>query len=200
MSIFFVIMVIGFNFFLRTQRLTHLAESEARMQMYARQAMTIITKELRQVTDYKELKIADEDKTFKAKNIIFVRPTQGDLGKFTMVRYWYEKDNKGVFSLYRAERANGTQSTFINEDFEVDPFDSGDRQTYKIRPLIKDASIIDPGEFSYFAQSPAPNRHEITIQLYTAIYGVKEGSATGEMEVKRTFNIDTTVYARNLDK
>lgn len=200
MSIFLVIMMIGFNFFLRSQRLTQLAESEAKMQMYARQAMTIITKELRQATDYDEITELDpDDQTPEAKNIIFIRPTQGQTDQFTMVRYWYERDTKGVFSLYRAEKTNGDKPRGIDADFDPDPFTASDRTTYKIRPLIKDASIIDPGEYSYFSQDPDDKR-EITVQLYTAIYGVKEGSANGEMEVKRVFNIDTKVYARNLNE
>ena len=197
MTIFLVVLMIGFNFFLRSQRLTQLAESEAKMQMYARQAMTIITKELRQASDYKE-KFDIGDPTSEAKDVRFVRPAQGLIGQYTLVRYWYAKNDKGIFSLYRAEMSNGTNPN-VTTDFTPNPISASDRTTYKIRSLIKEATVIDPGERSFFHQDP-DNRSSLSIRLVTATYGIEDGSLTGEYEVKRQFNLDNEIYARNLNK
>lgn len=196
LSIFLIIMAIGFNFFLRTQTLVQLAESEAKMQMYARQAMTILAKELRQATDYKEFL---EDDVPEAKTIFFVRPST-TAGQYTFVRYWYKKNSQGIYSLFRAEQPNGT-STLTPTDylsFEPDPYSATDKATYKITPLIKEATVIDPGKQSYFSQNPL-NKKVIEIILITATYGYTKGALSSELEVKRQFRIETSVTARNMN-
>lgn len=202
MTIFLAVMVLGFNFFLRSQRLTQLAESEAKMQMYARQAMTVITKELRQTSAYKEY-LDPNEPTRKPKDIRFVRPKQGAIGQYILVRYWYEENSQGVYSLYRAERDNGTspQTPADTDTFKPSVNSASDRVTYKISPLIKEATVIDPGEQSFFEQNTAAgHRRELFIRLVTATYGIKSGTLTNEYEVKRRFNLDSAVYARNLNE
>ena len=213
MSVFLIVMALGFNFFTRSQRLVKLAENEAKMQMYARQAMTIITKEIRQATDYKDVEYKDQDPNQPAAahaiKILIVRPNANNSSEYTLVTYWYEKNNQGVYSLYRAEKPNNLsdkiKSTDIpdingNGGFSPSYSNSTDRKDYKIKPLIREATAVDPGNRSYFQQEPEPNKSRIKVQLITAVYGVQKGAnTTGQLEVKRQFQLDTSIHARNLN-
>ena len=95
MSIFTVVMGMGINFQTRVQGSVQLSESESKMQMYSRQAMTNIAKELRQASDYYEIPFPGIP---QAKEVLFVRPADdmsvGTVKGYLLVRYWFEEDDK----------------------------------------------------------------------------------------------------------
>lgn len=197
MTVFLIVLAMGFNFFMRSQQLVKLAESEARMQMYARQAMTVMNKELRQAVNYLEFQYAESD--FEASDARFSRPKPGSPGQYIMVRYWYASDAQGLYSLFRAEKDVGnTPATQLElEGFEPNFQSTADKNAYKIRPLIKEATVIDAGKRSFFEQDA--KNDIINIHLITATYGYVNGTTTSEVEVKRQFRLDTAVNARNLN-
>ncbi|HEY9841151.1 MAG TPA: prepilin-type N-terminal cleavage/methylation domain-containing protein [Candidatus Obscuribacterales bacterium] len=202
LSILSLVMALGLNFYQRTQRTMKLAESEAKMQMISRMAMTQIAKELRQASDYHEIPFANVP---QAKEIIFVRPrddaSQGQVANYVMVRYWFHERSNGVYSLMRAQKDHGSNPRLeaADETFIPNANSSADVAAYRISALVKEATVIEPGKQSFFQQDKN-NPELIGIRLVTATYGVKNfKDTTGkDQEVKRQFRIDTSVDARNL--
>lgn len=202
-AIFSTVMGLGSQFFMRTQATVKLAEHEAYLQMHSRQAMTQVTKDLRQASDYFEVPFPGVP---QAKEIKFVRPVddqqKGLIKKYILVRYWFEEDQKGVFSMLRAEKDHGDQPHFstADADFAPNSQNSADVAAYKVRAILKEATVIEPGKQSYFYQHPE-NPELIDIRMVTAVYGFKRQSdGSGKtQEVKRQFRIDTSVNVRNLN-
>ncbi len=202
LSIFTVVMGLSFSFFTRVQSTVQLSESESKMQMYSRLAMTNIAKELRQASDYYELPFAGVP---QAKEILIVRPTDdksiGAMNGYILVRYWFEENSQGVYSLYRAQRDHNNEPHFLTADSNFKPStqSASDRSNFLISAMIKEATVIEPGKQSYFMQD-SQNSEIITIRLVTATYGYKHAQdLTGKkLEVKRQFRIDTSINARNL--
>ena len=201
MTLFTALMGMGFNFYSRTHSTMKLTESEAKMQMYSRQAMTKITKELRQASDYYEIPF---DGIPQAKEILFVHPddaNQGTVQRYLLVRYWFHENAQGVYSLMRAYQDHGDQARFLNGDnqFSPDANDSGDVQNYHISALVKEATVIEPGKQSFFQQDKS-NPGIINLRMVTATYGAKTSNdiSNRSQEVKRQFRIDTAIQARNL--
>lgn len=201
-TIFTLVMGLGFNFYSRTHNTMKLTESEAKMQMYSRQAVTNIAKELRQASDYFEIPFEGIP---QAKEILFIRPddaNQGSIQRFLLVRYWFHENAQGVYSLMRAVRDHGDQARFDSNDsqFAPDANNANDVQNYQITALVKEATVIEPGKQSFFQQNKN-NPGIIHLRMVTATYGAKTSADPGDrsQEVKRQFRIDTAIQARNLE-
>lgn len=197
-----VVLGISMNFYQRMQRNLKLSESEAKMQMVSRQAMTSIAQELRQASDYFEVPFANVP---QAKEIVFVRPRddsrQGQIASYLLVRYWFHEQSNGVFSLMRAQKEHGNNPKLdaIDAGFQPNAASPADVAAYRISALVKEATVIEPGKQSFFQQDKL-KPEIIGIRLVTATYGFKkQNDGTGKnQEVKRQFRIDTAVNARNL--
>lgn len=201
-SIFSVIVGMSLTFYQRSHAMLQLSETESHMQMYSRQAMTKITKELRQASDYHEIPFENVP---QAKEILFIRPNDnqqtGAVAQYILVRYWFHKSGNGVYSLLRGQKDHGNEIKFTTGDqnFLPDPDNSNDVHNFQIRALIKEAAVIEPGKQSYFHQDKN-NPSLIGIRLVTATYAQRSTAdlAGRTQEIKRQFRVDTSINARNL--
>ncbi|PIQ24579.1 hypothetical protein COW36_11215 [bacterium (Candidatus Blackallbacteria) CG17_big_fil_post_rev_8_21_14_2_50_48_46] len=194
---------LGLRLYLQSEQALKIAESEANMQQSARIAITKIAEELRQASDYFEVPF---DGLPQAKEILFIRPVHdhnsGQVSGNILVRYWFHQNTEGVYSLLRAEKNHGSETHLNTSDgeFEPDPEKASDRESFKITPLIREATVIEPGKQSYFQQNRS-QLNLVTLRLVTATYGYVRNpqSAQTKLEVKRRFRLDTTLDARNLN-
>lgn len=202
MTIFTLVIGMGLNFYMRSQSMLKLSESESHMQVYSRQSVTQIAKELRQASDYHEVPF---DNVPQAKEVLFVRPqddrNSGAVSQYLLVRYWFHQNKQGVYSLLRAQKDHGNEAKFLSADqnFQPDADNPSDVSQYQISSIIKEATVLEPGKQSYFQQDKS-NPALINLRLVTATYGNREhADAQGHtQEVKRQFQIDTSINARNL--
>lgn len=196
----FLLMTMGMKFYQNLSSQWQLADSETRMQQQSREAMLKINKELRQATAYFEVPF---DGLPQAKEILMIRPNSdmhsGQVQGYTLVRYWFRENQDGVYSLLRAEKDHGNEDRFLGNEmaFQPDITNASDKVNYKIRYLVKEATVIEPGKQSFFQQSPA-NPNLIHVRMVTATYGAGSKDGTKKYEVKRKFRVDTDIHARNL--
>lgn len=191
-ALLMMIMAMGTAIFSNIQSHANLAEKEARMQQYARDAMNKISRELRQAVG-PVLKASSNTSDAYPDDIIFVVPNvtaAGTMSGYNQVRYWFSEDHEkpgsNIKSLYRAVRNIGSTPTNSNTPF-----------TNNRTRLIREAAAENPGVDSFFEIEPKGKAGTILIKLRVAVYRVSRTSTGGVYEVERNFDMSTLVDLRN---
>lgn len=166
---------------------------EAQVEQQTREAIREINKELRLATAYFEVPIEGLP---QAKEILIIRPhsRSGKVEGYTLVRYWFTENHKGLYSLLRAEKDHGLEAQFLGNEMGFQPKVKNlqDRRNYNIRYLVKEATVLEPGKLSFFQQSTA-NPNLIHVRMVTAFYESQVDDAA-----LRKFRVDTDIHAGNL--
>jgi len=190
MGLLFLIMVMGTTIFSNIQGHLKLAEQEARMQQYARDAINKMTRELRQASAMQMVPSALY--SGRSIDLFFTRPhvaPDGTSTGFDLVRYWfaddYERPGTGIKSLYRAWKSNGTSTTVSTTAFE-------DNRTR----MIREAAAEHPGIDSYFERKGATSPFTLELVLRVTVYRQRsDGVYVGDRE--RKFDMRSEIQYRN---
>ncbi|MBT9545478.1 MAG: hypothetical protein IV090_08820 [Candidatus Sericytochromatia bacterium] len=193
-ALLFLIITSGTLIFSNIQGHLTLAEKEVRMQQYARQVITQMSREVRQGRDVFIMR-EDSDPSVNEGTSLYlivpeIDPHNGSLlGTYKEVRYYYaedhEKPGSGIKSLYRAWRSNGTSIAF--------PTDPPSVFSNNRTRLLKEAAALNPGNESYFSE----NNGIVKIVMMVATYRTRPDSVF-VYQVERKFQVDTDVQLRTL--
>lgn len=198
-SLLMMVMVMGTAIFSNIQGHLVLAQKEARMQQYARDAMTQMSRELRQAKMVMGARSClPTPCTVPEKTDIYavvpeVNSDGSVSGQYRLVRYWFQEDHEksgsGIMSLYRAWKNNGA-SPHLPDNIASDLF--SDHRTR----LLKEAAALNPGNESYFRIAPSGQLVEIV--LIVATYMNKADSVI-QAQIERKFRVDTRVQIRGAE-
>ena len=189
-----MILLMGTAIFSNIQSHLKLAEKEATMQQYARDAITKISRELRQARVAAGTRICNPSPCMVPEytDIYAVVPdvaADGSTsGTYSLVRYWFQEDHQkpgsNIMSLYRARKTNGSSSEFPGGVLPTAFIDNRTR-------LLREAAALNPGDESYFKITG----NLIQIVLIVAIYHLHPQSSI-QYQIERKFRVDTQVQIR----
>jgi len=198
-SLLFMLLVMGTAIFSNIQSHLVLAQKEARMQQYARDAMTQMSRELRQAKMVLGARscLPTPCSVPEKTDIYAVVPDVSSDGTianhYRLVRYWFQEDHEksgsGIMSLYRAWKNNGT-SPRLPDNIATDLF--SDHRTR----LLKEAAALNPGNESYFRI--APSGQLVDIVLIVATY-MNRANSVVQSQIERKFRVDTRVQIRGAE-